>query len=296
MQFVHRIRTIWSWLPSFRAVGETEHLPSAATQLGIVPSSLSRTVKQLEDELGIPLFDRTTKTLILNESGKALLDAVREAMRIVDDAVAVALGDDVRVNVAAMASSDVIQALLIPASALLAATAPGLTLTIVSNVDDDGSEALLRGEVDAAIVSQPGPLPADLRSTELATWTRSVYGRIGRPAADIDRCVLVGTPTSHVDDGWPTERNRIVAVWAPDECAALELCARTDLVTVAFDAVARSCRQSERLAPQALPTIPSRAIHLIHRKAVGRHRRTEALVDAIQAALLEVVADRATSP
>ena len=49
MHFVHRVRTIWSWLPAFRAVAEAEHLPTAAHELGIVPSSLSRTVKQIED-------------------------------------------------------------------------------------------------------------------------------------------------------------------------------------------------------------------------------------------------------
>lgn len=282
MQFVHRIRTIWSWLPSFRAVGETEHLPSAAAQLGIVPSSLSRTVKQLEDELGIPLFDRTSKTLILNESGRVMLAAVREAMRIVDDAVAIAIGDEVRGNVAAIAPSDIAQTLLVSASDLLSTKSPGLSVTIVSDAED-GFGALVRGEADAAVGFDPGTLPSDLRSSELATWTRSIYSRADRPdSTGVDRCVVVGTPSRHADDGWPEDRPRVVAVWAPDERTALELCARSDLMTVAFDAVARS-RSLDQLVRHAAP-VPPRTLFLVHRKAIGRHRRTEVLVEAIQAA------------
>jgi DNA-binding transcriptional LysR family regulator len=281
MHFAHRIRTLWSWLPSFRAVGETEHLPTAAAELGVVPSSLSRMVKQLEDELGISLFDRTGKQLVLNPAGRTLLVAVREAMRIVDDAIELAVGDELRGNASAIASSELVQAILIPACGVLATTAPRLTTTLLTGRDDIPG-MLLRGEVDAAVIAQAGPLDPDLRATELATWTRGVYGRRARSASEPARCVVVGSPSDPLDDGWPAGRERQIVAWAPDEHAALELCAHDDLVTVAFDAVARSCRQPERWVRLRSPEIPSRALYLVSRRAVGRHRRTDALVDAIK--------------
>lgn len=284
MHFVHRVRTIWSWLPAFRAVAESEHLPTAAQELGIVPSSLSRTVKQIEDELGIPLFDRTSKALLLNQAGRTLVAAVREAMRIVDDAVGAAVGDDLAGQVGAVANSDLVHGILIPAGAALAATHPSLALTALAAAADDIPNILLRGDADAAVVDRAMPAHADLRVTELTTWSRAAYARSLAPTGAELRCAIVGSATEPLDDGWPGEVERRIVARAPDERAALELCAQTNLVTVAYDAVVQRCGLAPRLTRLDVPVVPSRTLYLVQRRAVGRHRRTEALVDAIRAA------------
>ena len=287
MNFVHRVRTVWSWLPAFRAVAEAEHLPTAAHALGIVPSSVSRTVKQLEDELGVPLFDRTTKSLVLNQAGKTLVTAVREAMRIVDDALGAAVGDDLRGNVGVVASSDLIQAVLIPAAATLAEAHPLLAVSTIVAPPTEMAEMLLRGEADAAIVTQAPASHPDLRAFEIATWTRSIYGRAGARTTEEHRYVVIGTPADVQDDGWPVDRERVVRAWAPDERAALELCARGELVTVAYDAVVRANGFAPRLTRIASPEIPSRTLYVLHRRAVGRHRRTDALIEAVRNASVQ---------
>ncbi len=284
MHFVNRVRTIWSWLPAFRAVAEAEHLPTAAHELGIVPSSLSRTVKQIEDELGVSLFDRTSKALVLNQAGRTLLTAVREAMRIVDDALGNAAGDDLMGNVGAVATGDLVQAVLIPAGAALAGSHPSLALSALAARPDDISEILLRGDADAAVTMHPIAAHADLRVTELAVWSRGAYLRAGATLVADPRCVVVGAPSEPVEDGWPPDHDRRIAAWTPDERSALELCARGDLVTVACDAIVRSCGFEGRLTRLVLPEMASRKLLLIQRRAVGRHRRTEALVDAIRTA------------
>jgi len=275
MQFVHRVRTIWSWLPAFRAVAETEHLPTAAQQLGIVPSSLSRAVKQLEDELGIALFDRVPKGLALNASGRALLGAVREAMRLVDDAIGVAIADELHGSVAAVATSDIVDAVLVPAAARVAEGHAQLTVTVLHATDDDAAAMVVRGDADAAIVVAPPEQP-ELVVNELTRWSRSVYAR-----AATSRHVVVGTPESH-DDGWPAGSERTIAAWAPDERTALALCAAGGLATVAYDAVARA----SRLQRFETPSIASRTLYLVHRRAIGSHRRTDALADAIREVLI----------
>ena len=279
MRFIHRLRTIWSWLPAFRAVAETGHLPSAANELHVVASSLSRTVKQLEDELGVLLFDRTTKTLVLNESGKTLLLAVREAMRIVDDALGVAIGDELTGRVGIAASPDLAFAIALPAGADLAVRAPALTLSVTVASSESAIEQLVRGSTDAVLLSHRVASHEDLQVVELGSWGRSVYGRPG--ASSPYRCVVVGEPSSQVDDGWPQSLERSIAGWVPDERSALELCARTDAVTVAFDQVATA---SELVRLSEIEIAP-RPLVLLHRRALGRHRRTEALVDAIRAKL-----------
>ena len=85
---LHRaeILAYWNWLPSFRSVAETQHLPTAAERTHLTAAALSRTVRLLEDELGRPLFARRGRGLQLNADGEILLRAVRRAMRIVHDA------------------------------------------------------------------------------------------------------------------------------------------------------------------------------------------------------------------
>lgn len=60
-------------LRCFVAVGESEHIGSAAERLHISPSPLSRQIRQLEDELGVQLFDRVGKRLQLTTAGRDFL-------------------------------------------------------------------------------------------------------------------------------------------------------------------------------------------------------------------------------
>jgi DNA-binding transcriptional LysR family regulator len=47
MERVIRLNQIWSWLPAFRAVAETEHVHEAAQSLHLTPSTLSRAIHLL---------------------------------------------------------------------------------------------------------------------------------------------------------------------------------------------------------------------------------------------------------
>jgi DNA-binding transcriptional LysR family regulator len=285
MHFTGRIRTIWSWLPAFRAVAETEHLPTAGQELDVAPSSLSRTLKLLEDELGLPLFDRTAKTLVLNEAGRRLLAATRDAMRIVDEALVSATGDEMRGTIAAVASPDLAYAVLPRACAALANRHPDICASVMIDHDANVGSMLMRGDVDVALVLEP-PDSAELVTSEAASWTRGVYARAGKTVDTAAmRCVVVGTPDKHADDGWPSRSERQIAAWTSDQRAALEMVARTGLVTVAFDAVARTSDVFKRLIRIPTPHLEPRTLYLVQRRSVGAHRRTEALVDAIRHSL-----------
>jgi DNA-binding transcriptional LysR family regulator len=282
MQFVRRVRTIWSWLPTFRAVAEAEHLPSAAQELDVVPSSLSRTVKLLEDELGLPLFDRSAKSLVLNEAGRRLLAATRDAMRLIDEALVEATGDEMRGVVTAVASRDVGCAVLPRACAALANRHADIVASSLVADDAEIPALLVRGDADVALVLAR-PEEPDVVVTEVATWSRSIYARAGRTVDSTSfRVVAVGTAGKHIDDGWPQRVDRQVAAWASDERSALEVVARSGLVAVAFDHVARTSEVFKRLIRPPTPHVEPRTLYLVHRRAVGSHRRTDALVQAIR--------------
>jgi DNA-binding transcriptional LysR family regulator len=74
-----KIADLWSSLPVFQIVAETEHLPSAARALSLSKSAISRIIKRLEHRLGYALFDRPYGRLKLNAAGVQLLAAVRDA-------------------------------------------------------------------------------------------------------------------------------------------------------------------------------------------------------------------------
>lgn len=63
-------------LRCFLAVAEELHFARAAEKLHIEQSPLSRAVKELEEELGVVLFARTTRSTRLTRAGKLFLDHV----------------------------------------------------------------------------------------------------------------------------------------------------------------------------------------------------------------------------
>ena len=62
------------------AVAEERHFTRAAELAGISQSGLSAAIRSLEEELGTPLFDRTTRRVELTEAGSALLPYARDML------------------------------------------------------------------------------------------------------------------------------------------------------------------------------------------------------------------------
>lgn len=67
-------------LRSFLVMAEELHQGRAAARLGIEQPPLSRQIKELEEELGVQLFHRTTRATFLSEAGEALLPATRRIL------------------------------------------------------------------------------------------------------------------------------------------------------------------------------------------------------------------------
>lgn len=72
-------------LQYFKKIAELENMSHAAIELDISQPSLSRSLKSLEDELGVLLFTRNGKKLTLNENGRQLLFYTNQILSLVDD-------------------------------------------------------------------------------------------------------------------------------------------------------------------------------------------------------------------
>ena len=80
--------TDFGQLRAFVAVAEALNYTRAAEGLGITNSALSRTVRLLEESVGVRLISRTTRSVSLTEAGDRLLQRVKPAIEELESAIA----------------------------------------------------------------------------------------------------------------------------------------------------------------------------------------------------------------
>src|SRR5580704_15409215 len=71
----------------FVAVAEEENVSRAALKLRVSQPGVSRQIRDLEDEIGFSLFERSAKSLKLTDAGKVFLTEAREVLAHADEAV-----------------------------------------------------------------------------------------------------------------------------------------------------------------------------------------------------------------
>ena len=73
-------------LSQFVVVAKHLNFRRAAAQLAIAPSTLSERIRGLEDDLGVRLLNRTTRSCALTDEGKRLFDRVAPAIGVIEEA------------------------------------------------------------------------------------------------------------------------------------------------------------------------------------------------------------------
>lgn len=81
----HRLPPL-NGLRAFEAAGRHLSFKLAAEELSVTPGAVSQQVKHLEQAMGVPLFERLHRSLVLTSDGEALLPGVIDAFRRLSDA------------------------------------------------------------------------------------------------------------------------------------------------------------------------------------------------------------------
>ena len=286
-----RVVDLWSWLPAFRAVAEREHVLQAARDLHVTPSSLSRAVGLVEDSVGKRLFDRVGRNLRLNQDGAALLAALRDGMRLIDDGVATVLSERFVGELHVACDGDQPVGLVWRAALRLQRAAPALLATVHDVARDDVVAQLLRGDLDLAVLGHP--ITAErIRVEHVATIAYGIYCGKGHALHGARAPSLEGIlrhpfvaptprPERSAGDLWPPSIDRAVTLRVPALQAAIDACASGAFLAVLPDAVVAAAGPRSGLRRLPSEIIEPSKLYAVRRQPLSDLDRTSALVAAL---------------
>lgn len=140
----------WNRMRAFLATANEGSLTAAARSLGLTQPTLSRQISALEEEIGLMLFERVGRGLVLTAAGREIHLHMREMGAAADRVALAALGQaqsiegEVRIT-----ASDVMSAVLLPrAVSKIKTLAPNLVIDIIAAND---IRDLMRREADIAV-------------------------------------------------------------------------------------------------------------------------------------------------
>ena len=145
-------------LKAFLAIAEAKTFTAGARRVNVTQAAISMQIRQLEEEVGLQLFTRTPRRVILTEAGEYLLERARKILREHDSALA---------EIAEVAGAEMGRLRIGTASGTFAMHQlpwilnnlkekyPNSTLTVSSGTSQKLVDRMMHGEIDMAFVSLP---------------------------------------------------------------------------------------------------------------------------------------------
>lgn len=157
----------------FVAVAEAENVTRAAAKLRVAQPAVSRQIRDLEDELGLALLERSAKAVRLTDAGRIFLDESRAVLARAEEAVkavrAIAGGTRGELHVG-YAPSLTVQ-ILPRALRRFQAEVPGVRVTLHDLSTEEMLAGLRENRLHVALMVQPeGRQLRSLRFHELARY------------------------------------------------------------------------------------------------------------------------------
>ncbi|KAI3591264.1 Transcriptional regulator, LysR family [Cupriavidus sp. U2] len=163
-------------LEIFRAVAREQSVTRAAKSLDRVQSNVTTRVKQLEESLGVDLFQRANKQMILTPAGQRLLGYADQLLALAEEARQSMRADapSGRLRVGSMEST---AATLLPRPlGRFHAAWPDVELDLSTGTSQALADGVLERRLDCAIVAHPGTgNPGDIDISEMGAGLEGVF-------------------------------------------------------------------------------------------------------------------------
>ena len=145
-------------LKAFLAIAEAKTFTAGARRVNVTQAAISMQIRQLEEEVGLQLFTRTPRRVILTEAGEYLLERARKILREHDSALAeiaeVAGAEYGRLRIGT-ASGTFAMHQLPSILQRVKEKFPNSELTVSSGTSQRLVDKMMHGEIDIAFVSLP---------------------------------------------------------------------------------------------------------------------------------------------
>ena len=145
-------------LKAFLAIAEAKTFTAGARRVNVTQAAISMQIRQLEDEVGLQLFTRTPRRVIMTEAGEYLLERARKILREHDSALAeiAELGGVEHGRLRIGSASAMFATQQLPhILQQLRARYPNAELGVISGTSQTLVDKIMHGEVDIAFVSLP---------------------------------------------------------------------------------------------------------------------------------------------
>ncbi|HMR33301.1 MAG TPA: LysR family transcriptional regulator [Geminicoccaceae bacterium] len=187
-------------LDYFLEIVERRSLTAAAAELRVTQPTLTKSIRQLEESLGVRLLERLPRGVVPTEFGAVLArHAGLVGVQLKDAVAEIEALRSGRVGHVAIGAGPAWLRRLLPLAVTRAqAASPGLAVYLTGGFDDGLLRLLRQGELDLVVAELPEPDTApDLALLELASDDLGIVCRSGHPLAGCPGLVptdLVGCP------------------------------------------------------------------------------------------------------
>ena len=171
---------------AFVALTDQHHMPSVAKSLGITQPAVSISVRQLEDSIGVALFERTARGMLPTPAGTALALRLKRALAEIRHAVAdIAALRGVTQGTVTVGALPLGRTRLLPESiAGVVAKYPGLRIATMEGSFETLAASLRAGDLDFILGAlRPAAFASDLAGEPLADEELAIVAGRGHPWA-----------------------------------------------------------------------------------------------------------------
>ena len=292
-------------LSSFVGIAETGSLTRASTRVWLSQSALSRQMQELEEELGVVLFERQARGVQLTEAGRYVFEKSRALLKDAAElkSSAAAMGNE-PAGALCIGAPPSLRAMLVSAFAVpFLRKYPRVRLQIREGTSRAMRDALGRGEVDLALLSSMEPMES-LRQTRVLSESLCLVGppqaRLAMdkstPASILKEVPLILTP-------YPNSLRQIVDGALAKLKTPREPIAEADMVPMMLDLVRRGlgytvlayCAVREEVSTHYVSASPLRGLRIEWVICQSRERPETAAARAAREELLRTASEQLKS-